>query len=238
MLSSSASPAGYLDCIGPSRENWTCGNGQNGSVRGRDGRWPCRSSSRSRRRFNIQHGGREIRARHDLSSIDRSFVTEAIARNLDVVFERQPCRILGLYWPIKGELDLRQWAERISARKGWTLALPIIEQEQTPLQYSAWRPGDPSSARLVLDRSLVCDGSNRTQPGCCLRAPALPDTWTVLAHQGRIGPAAMGRTDQCAEGMDAGPADHRAGADAASIFSMAAGRSELGTTCPRSIARL
>ena len=95
------------------------------------------------RAWRVRERARLNKERHDLSSIDRSFVTEAIARNLDVVFERQPCRILGLYWPIKGEFDLRQWAERISARKGWTLALPIIEQEQTPLQYSAWRPGDP-----------------------------------------------------------------------------------------------
>jgi 5-formyltetrahydrofolate cyclo-ligase len=95
------------------------------------------------RAWRVRERARLNKERHDLSSIDRSFLTEAIARKLDVVFERQPCRILGLYWPIKGEFDLRQWAERISARKGWTLALPIIEQEQAPLQYSAWRPGDP-----------------------------------------------------------------------------------------------
>lgn len=81
--------------------------------------------------------------RQDLSVVDRSFLIEAISRNLDAALAHQACRTLGLYWPIKGEFDLRQWAGRVSARKAWNLALPVVVKEQAPLEYWRWQPGDP-----------------------------------------------------------------------------------------------
>lgn len=81
--------------------------------------------------------------RMSLSSVDRSFLAEAIGRNLDSALERQSCVALGLYWPIQGELDLRAWAQRFGARKKSRLALPVVVEEQAPLEFWRWQPGDP-----------------------------------------------------------------------------------------------
>jgi 5-formyltetrahydrofolate cyclo-ligase len=95
------------------------------------------------RAWRVKERARLKQERLHLSLADRSFLTEAIARNLDVALERRTCAILGLYWLIWGELDLRTWAQRISARKGWDLALPVVVQERAPLEYWRWQPHDP-----------------------------------------------------------------------------------------------
>ena len=95
------------------------------------------------RAWRVRERARLKRERQGMSSVDRAFLTAAIARNLDTVLERRPCRTLGLYWPIQGEFDLRTWAAEISARKKCGLALPVVVREQAPLEYWTWRPGDP-----------------------------------------------------------------------------------------------
>jgi 5-formyltetrahydrofolate cyclo-ligase len=95
------------------------------------------------RAWRVKERARLKRSRLDLSSADRQLLTEAIARNLDSVLERTPCRTLGLYWPIKGEFDLRHWAERVCTRKRCVLALPVVTEKRAPLEYWRWRPGDP-----------------------------------------------------------------------------------------------
>lgn len=95
------------------------------------------------RTWRVRERVRLKRERQALSSKDRASLTAAIAHNLDALLERRPCRTLGLYWPIKGEFDLRTWAAEISARKRCELALPVVVQELSPLEYWKWRPGDP-----------------------------------------------------------------------------------------------
>jgi 5-formyltetrahydrofolate cyclo-ligase len=75
-----------------------------------------------------------------LPSVERELLTQAISRNLDVVFERRSRCTFGLYWPIKGEFDLRPWAARLCVRKRYTLALPVVVKERTPLEYWQWQP--------------------------------------------------------------------------------------------------
>ena len=95
------------------------------------------------RAWRVKERARLKQERMALASVDRAFLTEAIARNLDIAIERQPCRTLGVYWPIKGEFDLRTWAQQFSARKRCAVALPVVVQEQAPVEYWRWRPGDP-----------------------------------------------------------------------------------------------
>jgi 5,10-methenyltetrahydrofolate synthetase len=94
------------------------------------------------RAWRVKERLRLKQERQDLSSVDRRLLTDAIARNLDIVFDHRPCRVLGLYWPIKGEFDLRAWAAALSARTRCALALPVVVREQAPLEYWQWRPGD------------------------------------------------------------------------------------------------
>ena len=51
-------------------------------------------------------------------------------------------RIVSLYWPFKGEPDLRDWVGDIIAGGG-QVALPVVVQKQQPLAFRLWRPGDP-----------------------------------------------------------------------------------------------
>ena len=78
-----------------------------------------------------------------LPSAERLLLTDAIARNLDVALDRHRRGTLGCYWPIQGEFDLRQWAERLRIRKHLTIALPVVIREHSPLEYWQWQHGDP-----------------------------------------------------------------------------------------------
>jgi 5-formyltetrahydrofolate cyclo-ligase len=63
---------------------------------------------------------------------------EAALRNL--LAERPG--ILGVYWPFRAEFDPRpliDWA----VAAGRTVALPVVVDKKGPLEYRAWRPGEP-----------------------------------------------------------------------------------------------
>ena len=55
--------------------------------------------------------------------------------------------LLGVYWPIRGEPDLQDMYAGLTAA-GVKLALPLITDHQSPLQFAAWTPGQA----MVLDR--------------------------------------------------------------------------------------
>lgn len=46
------------------------------------------------------------------------------------------------YWPIGDELDVRPLIEALS-RRGCTVALPVVTAPRQPLEFRAWRAGDP-----------------------------------------------------------------------------------------------
>ncbi len=72
---------------------------------------------------------------------------------------------VALYWPIRGEVDLRGFANRLAAA-GTVLALPVIVARAAPMEFWRWEPGaamaegvwkipipavrDPLSPRTVL----------------------------------------------------------------------------------------
>src|SRR5690606_20774905 len=50
-------------------------------------------------------------------------------------------RMVGLYWPFRGEPDMRPWMQAINERGGRT-ALPIVVEKGAPLVFRAYRQGD------------------------------------------------------------------------------------------------
>jgi 5,10-methenyltetrahydrofolate synthetase len=54
---------------------------------------------------------------------------------------RQPA-LLGVYWPMHGEPDLRAAYAEL-AQAGARLALPVVVARDAPLAFAAWSPGDP-----------------------------------------------------------------------------------------------
>ncbi len=47
--------------------------------------------------------------------------------------------VLGIYWPIKGELDCRLLAESLISA-GWILSVPVINNETRKLEFARWQP--------------------------------------------------------------------------------------------------
>ncbi|HZW11797.1 MAG TPA: 5-formyltetrahydrofolate cyclo-ligase [Noviherbaspirillum sp.] len=67
-----------------------------------------------------------------------------IAVRLIAWWDAHQVRSLGVYWPIRSEPDLRQAYTELSAR-GVQLALPVVVDNDSPLKFIAWRPGDPTT---------------------------------------------------------------------------------------------
>jgi 5,10-methenyltetrahydrofolate synthetase len=48
--------------------------------------------------------------------------------------------VLGIYWPIRGELDLRDYARR-HVETGGTAVLPVVVAKGSPVEFWQWQPG-------------------------------------------------------------------------------------------------
>lgn len=77
-----------------------------------------------------------------LAQAERQIRSDEIARHLDRAVGRVAGRIVGTYWPFRGEPDLRNWGIEIVERGG-RIALPVVIQKGWPLEYRIWTPGDP-----------------------------------------------------------------------------------------------
>ena len=82
---------------------------------------------------------RLVAARLALAADYREAQALAIARDLDQLLPGD-CRIVGLYWPIRGEPDLRPWMHSLCAR-GVRAALPVVIGHGRPLEFREWQPG-------------------------------------------------------------------------------------------------
>lgn len=55
---------------------------------------------------------------------------------------------IGLYWPIRHEINLLAWAQTLSQRSGVALCLPVVVKREAPMEYWRWQQGEP------LDRGI------------------------------------------------------------------------------------
>jgi 5,10-methenyltetrahydrofolate synthetase len=84
---------------------------------------------------------RLIQARLAIPADERAAMSTAIAAQLDIIVGDLSGRIVSLYWPFRGEPDLRSWMTSVVARGG-TPALPLVVEKAHPLVFRAYRPGD------------------------------------------------------------------------------------------------
>lgn len=97
----------------------------------------------TRQRSQLRRDLLELRAQ--VSPSLRARQTAALARRLDaLVTERLGSltgRVLGVYWPIRGEPDFRAlWLDWHG--RGAILALPVVDAAATPLRFVRWAPED------------------------------------------------------------------------------------------------
>jgi 5-formyltetrahydrofolate cyclo-ligase len=79
--------------------------------------------------------------RHAIAAEVRRAWDSAIGERVLAWWRANPAPTLGVYWPIRGEPDLRQTYDEL-ARIGAQLALPMVEGRDAPLRFAAWQPGD------------------------------------------------------------------------------------------------
>ena len=93
------------------------------------------------RRWRKAERERLIAARLAVSADMRTAMSQRIAEDLDAVIGDIAGRMVSLYWPFRGEPDLRPWIASVNERGGRT-ALPIVIEKGQPLIFRAYVPGD------------------------------------------------------------------------------------------------
>jgi 5,10-methenyltetrahydrofolate synthetase len=82
----------------------------------------------------------ELYAKRKSISLDARRTTAAtIGQMLDQTIGDPKDKTIATYWPIRGELDLREWMSAMHAR-GATLALPVMPAKHQPLEFHHWTP--------------------------------------------------------------------------------------------------
>ena len=81
---------------------------------------------------------RLIAARLALPNETRVAMAADVAARLDPLVPDSGT--VGVYWPFRGEFDLRPWMAAATAR-GVTVALPVVVEKARPLVFRRWRPG-------------------------------------------------------------------------------------------------
>lgn len=82
-----------------------------------------------------------LAARRAIATDLRSQWDAAIGTQVLAWLAAHPVQTLGVYWPIRGEPDLRTTYAALAAH-GVQLALPVVIGKDTALAFAAWTPGD------------------------------------------------------------------------------------------------
>ena len=81
-----------------------------------------------------------IAARLALSQRQRTDFSWRIANHLSALIGDPSGLTIGVYWPVRGEPDLRFWMEE-GDRQGGRFALPVVTRKTAPLAFRHWFPG-------------------------------------------------------------------------------------------------
>lgn len=84
---------------------------------------------------------RLIAARLAIAADERAIMAHRIGEALNAAIGNVSNHLISLYWPFRGEPDLRPWMETVFERGG-RIALPVVIEKGQPLVFRAWRQGD------------------------------------------------------------------------------------------------
>lgn len=80
--------------------------------------------------------------RQAISPDERQRAAEVIAEKLDRIVAARGIANIGLYWPIKQEINLTAWASARARQGNLALCLPVVVTPKEPLEYWRWTPGE------------------------------------------------------------------------------------------------
>lgn len=84
---------------------------------------------------------RLIAARLATPADDRAAWSARIAEELDQAIGAVEGLVISVYWPFRGEPDLRPWMNAVALRGG-RCALPVVVEKGAPLAFRIWREGE------------------------------------------------------------------------------------------------
>lgn len=91
-------------------------------------------------RFRRAERTRLLAERRKLSSRERRAMAGELMRRLDEHVAVEAGTRIAVYWPIRGEPDLRDWMASADAA-GARVLLPVVAAKEAPLVFRRWRPG-------------------------------------------------------------------------------------------------
>lgn len=96
--------------------------------------WPAVRAFRKAKRTEL------LDRRSALTLDDRRRAAQSLVERLLAAVDLGAYPVLGFYWPIRGELDLRDVARR-HVEGGGTAALPVVVQKNAPVEFWQWTHG-------------------------------------------------------------------------------------------------
>jgi 5-formyltetrahydrofolate cyclo-ligase len=106
-----------------------------------------------------QTRARLINERVRLASHFRRVQSDEAKRRLVESVELRKFQSIGIYWPIRGEIDCRDIA-RAHVEQGGIVALPVVVERGAPVEFWRWQPGTRMTRGLwdipiPVDRDIV-----------------------------------------------------------------------------------
>lgn len=95
--------------------------------------WPAVQAFRKAKRAEL------LERRRALDHNERKRYAQALTERLVGAVDLRAFAILGFYWPIRGELDLRGIA-RSHIEAGGTAGLPVVVAKNEPVEFWSWEP--------------------------------------------------------------------------------------------------
>ena len=103
-----------------------------------------------------------IAARLAIPVAERTRIADDIAQKLNDLITFDKNTVISLYWPFRGELDLRGWM-RSAYDRGARIALPVVVAKAQPLLFREWTP-DGKLERGVWNIPVPAEGTVELVP--------------------------------------------------------------------------
>lgn len=91
-------------------------------------------------RFRKAERARLYAKRKSITSTDKHAFTRSITKNLKKSLADRHFKTIAIYWPIRGEPDLRPIMSELSMQ-GYTVLLPVVLAKNEPLIFRPWSQG-------------------------------------------------------------------------------------------------